>query len=167
MKATVYWIPKTPTGRLAIMPRPRAGDWLEDEINAWKKAGITAVVSLLTPLEIWELQLQNEPLECQKNQIKFVSFSIQDRHVPDSVTDVRELVSNITADLKHQQQVAIHCRMGVGRSAMLAACVLCQHGYTSDQAFHLIAQGRGLPVPDTDEQRRWAAHYFCPERCGR
>jgi hypothetical protein len=32
---------------LAIMPRPRAGDWLEDEIDQWQREGLKIVVSLL------------------------------------------------------------------------------------------------------------------------
>ena len=34
-------------GRLAIMARPRAGDWLEDEISGWRAQGVEIVVSLL------------------------------------------------------------------------------------------------------------------------
>jgi hypothetical protein len=30
------------------MARPRADDWLETEVDAWKNAGIEIVVSLLT-----------------------------------------------------------------------------------------------------------------------
>jgi hypothetical protein len=32
MKAAIYWIAPVPSGRLAIIPRPRGGDWLEDEV---------------------------------------------------------------------------------------------------------------------------------------
>ena len=27
-------------GSLAVMPRPRGGDWLEDEVRAWRTAGV-------------------------------------------------------------------------------------------------------------------------------
>jgi hypothetical protein len=45
---------------LAIMPRPRAGDWLEDEVSSWHGAGIRTVVSLLEAHEVAELGLDSE-----------------------------------------------------------------------------------------------------------
>ena len=36
MHTELYWIPGPWLGRLAIMPRPRGGDWLEDEIRSWR-----------------------------------------------------------------------------------------------------------------------------------
>ena len=36
MRADIYWIADTPSGRLAILGRPRSGDWLSDEIADWK-----------------------------------------------------------------------------------------------------------------------------------
>jgi len=49
MKAEIYWISGVERGRLAILPRPRCGDWLEDEIGSLRLAGIGCLVSLLTP----------------------------------------------------------------------------------------------------------------------
>ena len=47
----------------------------------------------------------------------------------------------------------IHCRAGIGRSSLLAAAVLRVEGRTADEAWQRITEARGLPVPDTDEQR--------------
>jgi hypothetical protein len=49
MIARIHWIELPLTGRLAIAARPRAGDWLVDEVAAWRAAGIDLVVSLLEP----------------------------------------------------------------------------------------------------------------------
>jgi len=38
------------------MARPRGGDWLQDEILALKRSGISILVSLLTPEEEDELR---------------------------------------------------------------------------------------------------------------
>jgi hypothetical protein len=79
MIPTVHWIEAPPPGRLAIVPRPRAGDWLGDEIAGWRAAGIDLVVSLLEPEEAAELGLQDEAGLCRQNTIEFVSFPIPDR----------------------------------------------------------------------------------------
>jgi hypothetical protein len=42
----MYPIADRPSRRLAIMPRPRAGDWLEDEAISWRRQGLDTVVSL-------------------------------------------------------------------------------------------------------------------------
>src|SRR5205823_4176739 len=60
MVTNPYWVQGPWLGRLAILPRPRGGDWLEDEVRSWKNAKIDAVVSLLTPGENAELSLGNE-----------------------------------------------------------------------------------------------------------
>jgi len=61
---------------------PRGRDWLEDEIRAWRSAGLNAVVSLLTPDEMDDVGLQREREVCQKNALEFLSLPIIDRSVP-------------------------------------------------------------------------------------
>jgi hypothetical protein len=39
----------------------------------------------------------------------------------------------------------------------MAACVLMLDGVPADEAFRKIERERGCPVPDTPEQRAWAA----------
>jgi len=56
----IYWIPEVVTGRLDLMARPRAGDWLRDEISAWREASVSVVISLLETSEIVELDLRDE-----------------------------------------------------------------------------------------------------------
>jgi protein-tyrosine phosphatase len=56
------------------------------------------------------------------------------------------------------KSVVIHCRQGVGRSALTAACVMAVGGVPVDEALEKIQNARSCPVPDTPEQRRWVAH---------
>lgn len=159
LKVDVYWIDGAPIGRLAIMPRPRAGDWLVDEIKAWQNEGVDVIVSLLAPFEVVELGLQDQSQVCKANGVEFTSFPIHDRQVPSSVPMTMQLIERIQAWLVDGQGVAIHCRMGVGRSALIAACVLQKQGFGMDKAFAMIAAARGIDVPDTNEQREWAARF--------
>ncbi|MEM9778204.1 MAG: protein-tyrosine phosphatase family protein [Chloroflexota bacterium] len=145
---------------MAIMPRPRAGEWLEDELAAWKKAGVTAIVSTLTPLEVWELNLGNEPNICEELGINFISFPIHDRQIPSSTEQAVKGIKKILDLLRRNDGVAIHCRMGVGRSAMLAGAILAQQGTDRDKIFKLIAQARGIEVPDTEAQKHWVFNNF-------
>src|SRR5262252_9505322 len=71
-------------GKLAIIPRPRGGDWLVDEIIAVKDAGFNLVVSLLTPAEIEELGLTGEAEVVGDKGLQFCSLPIPDLGVPPS-----------------------------------------------------------------------------------
>jgi hypothetical protein len=141
MEATVYWVPNDRLGRIGIMSRPRGGDWLEDEIRGLRSAGVDVLVSLLT----------QEADLCIQNGIEFLSFAIQDRGVPNLDSDAPRFLARKAA--------VVHCRMGVGRSAVWAACLLAGQGVAVGQAFKLIADARGCSVPDTLEQRAWVDSY--------
>ena len=155
MVSTIYWIEAGLKGRLAIMARPRAGDWLEDEIDNWRKAGIDLVVSLLEPSESHELGLTEEARGCLQRGIDFLSFPIPDRQVPLSTHETRVLVGKIRDLVAAGKLVAIHCRAGIGRSGLIAASVLKASGIDASRAFDLISMARGVAVPDTPEQRDW------------
>jgi protein-tyrosine phosphatase len=153
--AQVFWIAGPWPGRLGIVPRPRGGDWLEDEVRAWRAAGIDVVVSLLMPDEIEELDLEAEGDRCGQHEIRFFSFPVIDQGVPDSLEAVSSLVLELTRCLDVGESVVVHCRQSIGRSAIIAALLLVSAGESADQAFSRIERSRGRPVPDTEEQRAW------------
>ena len=84
MRAEISWIEAPWQGKLAIVPRPRGGDWLEDEVRKWRLAGVSVAVSLLTNDEIADLDLVQEARLCRENGIQYLSFPITDRSVPAS-----------------------------------------------------------------------------------
>ena len=53
MKANLFWIPGPWRGRLAIASRPRGGDWLDDEADAWRQADIDMLLS-----RCWKMKRQ-------------------------------------------------------------------------------------------------------------
>jgi protein-tyrosine phosphatase len=159
MKAEIYWLPDQPAGRLGIMARPRGGEWLEDEITAWKRELVDLAVSLLSPAEVSELSLHNEASICRKHDIEFISFPMLDKSIPDTHAYASALISKIADALNEGNNVAIHCRMGIGRSALIVASVLITQGISVDDAFQQISAARGLSVPDTDEQVQWVRNF--------
>jgi predicted protein tyrosine phosphatase len=155
MSAPMYWIDAPLNGRLAIAARPRAGDWLSDEISAWRVEAADTVVSLLEPEEVQELGLSEEADLCRKVGVEFVAFPVPDRGVPASLFKTIAIAQDLADQMQNGKSVIIHCRAGIGRSALLAACVLVRAGIQADKVFEMIAASRGLRVPDTDDQIRW------------
>src|SRR6476469_3680743 len=97
MPAGPYWIDTNRAGLLAILSRPRGGDWLEDEARAWARAGIDMVVSLLEPDEAIDLGVADEERACQAAGIRFLSLPIPDRGLPESRQAVAGLATTLAA----------------------------------------------------------------------
>jgi protein-tyrosine phosphatase len=152
MYSDLYWIETDAPVRLAIMARPRAGEWLEDEVAHWRREGVGVVLSLLESDEVAELGLQDEASICEQAGIRFLNFPIRDRGVPTDPEAARRIVSEA---LGTGLPLAIHCRTGIGRSSLMAALSLAHIGVDPETALTAIASARRLPVPDTDEQREW------------
>jgi protein-tyrosine phosphatase len=159
MHTDIHWVETSARGRLAIMARPRGGDWLNDEVANWRAAGVDIVLSLITRDEARELDLDSEPDLCAATGIEFLTFPIPDREVPASEFNARKIARHLASTVAEGRSIAIHCRAGIGRSALMAACVLVELGELPDKAFESIGRARGMKVPDTEEQRRWLAHY--------
>ncbi len=155
----LHWIQDVAPLRLAFSPRPRGGEWLAEEVAHWRAAGVDTVVSLVEGAEERELQLEQEPVFCRTYGIEFVSFPIKDRAVPSSPDAVASLVDWIVSDLRRGLGVLVHCRMGIGRSGVVAACVLHALGHKYDVLFPILSRARGYPVPDTPAQADWVRRY--------
>src|SRR5712664_3677949 len=159
MGAKVFWITGPWQGRLGIVPRPRGADWLDDETRAWRVAGIDVVVSLLEPDEEAELALTGESVSSAASGLDFHSFPIPDRSVPNSREAVMQLVDALVGSLHAGRNVALHCRQGIGRSALIAATALISSGQSADTAIDTIRRARGVEVPETHAQRQWISDF--------
>ena len=160
MGTPLHWIREIEPHRLALAARPRGNDWLGDEIAAWQRAGVRTVVSLLEAHEVRDLELEKEAEFCAEHGVDFVSFPIQDRGVPASVEMVRPLLEEMMLRLRREEAVVVHCRMGIGRTGLIAGCVLHWLGVRREEIFDVLSRARGLGMPDTEEQAEWV-DAFC------
>lgn len=140
-------------GRLAIAPRPRGGDWLDEELRAWRRSGIDIIVSLLEPEEATGLGLDEEPALSEANGIEYHSLPVPDRGVPGA--DINALIREIDSKLQHGKNSVIHCRQGIGRAGLFAAALLIETGLAPEAAIRRVSAARGIPVPETAEQKLW------------
>lgn len=155
----VYWIDGVAPGRIAIMARPRGGNLLAEDVGLLRDLSVDAVVSLLMEEEAAELQLADEGALCVEQGLEFLSFPIKDRYVPIMSGAYMEMVRKLVKAVAGGKSLAIHCRMGIGRSSLVASCVLIMRGIPADEALKIITKARGLPVPDTADQRSWLLEF--------
>ena len=157
---SLNWVRGIEPHRIALMPRPRGGEWLGEEVTAWRQAGIGFVLSLLEPAEVRELELGAERSLCTAEGIQFISFPIPDRGTPASEREFSVVLTQLHTELLSGNTVAIHCRAGIGRTVLVAGCLLYLLQVPYKDIFHILSQSRGLPVPDTSEQVAWVERYI-------
>ncbi|MFT3709199.1 MAG: protein-tyrosine phosphatase family protein [Archangium sp.] len=156
----MYWVETGSSARLGIMARPRGGEWLDNELRGLAQGGVQVLASMLTDEESDELGLGELTRKTRTNSgrffgVDFLRFPIPDREVPRSEAAAVEFARRLHERLVAGENVAIHCRMGIGRSSLMAALVLRLCGLDADEAFKRLGAARGFPVPDTAEQRAW------------
>jgi protein-tyrosine phosphatase len=159
MRAEIYWITEIGCARLATMPKPRGDEWLEDEIRSLREMGVDVLVSMLTDEEIVEVALVDEPLECAKNGIEFLRYPIPDHSAPPLDEKISAFIEGLWERVAAGKSIAVHCRAGLGRSSMIAACLLVSAGIDPIAACDMIGAARGFTVPETDDQSKLIADY--------
>lgn len=130
-----------------------------DEIRSLASQRVNIVVSLLTQEEMGELDLCAEAEYCASSGIEFLSFPINDRDVPPLHSKLQDFIQLLRDRIALGRVVVIHCRAGIGRSAIIAACLMVSPGNPVKTVMSAIARSRGLSVPDTNEQLDWV-HKF-------
>lgn len=160
MKTEVYWTNENFPGRIALVPRPRGADWLEDEAIAWNNAGLNTIVSMLERDEVESFGLEREGEFCRLNGIEFFSIPVADRGVPILNESFYRLLDKLKNLLLQGKSIGIHCRQSIGRAPLLAAFLMISFGIEPNEAFRQLSIARGLQVPETDEQKSLAEKFY-------
>ena len=154
----MYTVARPGPGRLSIMAHPRGGDWLAEELHGLRRLGVEVLVCALTAPEQAELGLAEEATTCATAGLAFVAVPIPDRGVPEEQT-LRPVLGQLHAALAAGQHVVIHCRAGIGRASLVAGALLVGEGLAPEPVWQRLAAARGLPVPDTNQQRQWLQRF--------
>ncbi|MBX2843816.1 MAG: dual specificity protein phosphatase family protein [Flammeovirgaceae bacterium] len=83
-----------------------------------------------------------------------------DRSTPEDSNSFFKFITKIENALTETNKVVFHCRMGIGRTSMVAAALLIKHGFNPNEIFDILSHHRTLSVPDTEDQIRWVKNYF-------
>lgn len=139
------WV--TPTlavgGRIAPEALPELGE-----------LGVKHVVDL-------RIEEQDDELQLRALGIDFLPLPTPDNHAV-SQQMLWEGVYWVSAHLARGERVLIHCQHGVGRSALLALCVLVADGHPPLEALRVAKQGRWQISPSPEQLealRMWAEEF--------
>lgn len=72
---------------------------------------------------------------------------------------MQAIVDSLLENLVSGGRVVIHCRQGVGRAGLTAACVLLAAGENVGSALQVLTEARGVEIPETNGQQVWIEGY--------
>ena len=128
---------------------------LDDDLAAIHAAHISTVVSLISLPEMKKLGVPDLPAQVVQHKLQWLQLVIEDFGTPDlnALESWQQIKESILAALARRETVLLHCAAGLGRTGMMAACLLVACGQTPAAA---IAQVRAAR-PGTIETEAQAA----------
>jgi ADP-ribosylglycohydrolase len=157
-----YWLLP---GRMLVgaYPGSRSRAQAMERLRRLLESGVTCFIDLTEPDEIasYEALLPFETPDGRR--VEHLREPIVDHGVPASRETMARILAMIDGALDSGHTVYLHCRAGIGRSAMAAGCWLAERSGDGGQALRELAacwpqaaQSRHwLRVPETDEQVRF------------
>ncbi|KAG1659546.1 hypothetical protein FOA52_015350 [Chlamydomonas sp. UWO 241] len=118
--------------------------------------GVTTVVNLLSDMELRSCQIRDYAKSVSKQKLAFLHLPIVELDGPSDMGEGARLVEEIVGRMARGEVVAMHCRGGIGRAGMLAACVLLRLRLVGGVASS-IAEVRRLRGKTAIESRRQEA----------
>lgn len=124
--------------------------------------GTGMLVSLIEDHELELLEITTLPTEALKHGLELVRFPIRDCSVPDDRAATERLVAQIVERMRAGLRVVVHCRGGIGRAGMIAACVLVELGTAPREAIAQVRRARDPRAVETREQERFVEDWRAP-----
>ena len=161
-KLRIDWIeiPKSKNSiGLTILPgRKDRNRNLKDDIDVLKVAGISSVVCLVTHAELKRYGVANLIEIYRTSGIEVHDFQIIDGKAP-VLKDLKKLILILKNDLESRNKILIHCVGGLGRSGLVAACLLKTYGLNSKDAIELVRKQRSRRAIETEVQEKFVSSF--------
>lgn len=155
------------SGRLGLTFAPGkkdAGKWARDldaDLAELKERfGATLLVSLMEEHEYARLGIADlvERAEASGIEVKWLPIRDVSVPAPARAAEFRTLVAEVVKAVERGEIVVVHCRGGLGRSGLLAACALVHCGAPPGEAIAAVRAARPGAI-ETREQERWVEAY--------
>jgi ADP-ribosylglycohydrolase len=162
-----YWVVP---GRLLVGEHPGSQSRADtmDRLRRFLRSGVTCFVDLTEARELPSYETLLPFATPAGRRIEYLREPIPDHSVPASRAVMSRLLATVDQALAADHVVYVHCRAGIGRSAMAAGCWLASRPGANGDALERLqllwqqsSQSRAWPVvPETAEQaelvREWS-----------
>lgn len=141
-------------------------DWNRDvrvDLTRMKEVfGMQKLVSMIEPFEYRELGIEDLPDQCAELGIEHHVHSILDGSLPSDVVAFKLDMEILMADLLEGTRLVIHCKGGLGRAALTAACLIIRASdgeVSPEDAIALVQQARGTGALADRKQREFVKRF--------
>ncbi|MFK7601556.1 cyclin-dependent kinase inhibitor 3 family protein [Deinococcus sp. SM5_A1] len=114
--------------------------------------GVNVLAPLIEDFEFDMLGMDGYHAAADLNNLEVKAYAIPDQHAPGKRADFAAFIDELMTDLLDGRGVVVHCRGGLGRAGLTAACLLVQGGMTADRAIELVRETRDRKAIETSEQ---------------
>lgn len=129
---------------------------LEDDLAVVKSEGFQRIGVLLEDDEL--TRIAPDLLDAYAERaIRVHRFPIPDFHAPVDAPAYRAFVDELAFHLGQGEKVLVHCKGGLGRAGLTAACLLMLDGRSADEAIREVRAVRPGAVENPDQERFAAA----------
>lgn len=118
-------------------------------------SGVNVLAPLIEDFEFDLLGMDGYHAAADLNNLEIRPFAIPDQHAPVKRADFAAFVDELMTELLNGRGVVVHCRGGLGRAGLAAACLLVQGGMTAHESIRLVRQTRSRSAIETPEQERY------------
>ena len=151
-------LPPDVAGRLYLHSLPGRVEPFDQCRAALERHGVTRVVSLLALDEIRRKSPDYaEAIGARTLPCAWEALPVPDFGVPADMDEFAALTRRLAEGVRAGERVLIHCGAGIGRTGLLAVCLLLALGLPLPEAAEAVrAAGAG---PETPGQRRWVEKF--------
>ncbi|GGL80801.1 protein-tyrosine-phosphatase [Deinococcus aerolatus] len=121
--------------------------------------GVNVLAPLIEDFEFDMLGMDGYHAAADLSNLEIKAFAIPDQHAPGKRADFAAFIDELMTDLLDGRGVVVHCRGGLGRAGLAAACLLVQGGMAAETAIELVRQTRDRKAIETREQEQFV-HEF-------
>ncbi|WP_309570516.1 cyclin-dependent kinase inhibitor 3 family protein [Deinococcus sp.] len=141
---------------------------VDEDMRTLAQSGAQVVAPLIEDFEFDLLGMDGYHRAAATHGLRVVPCPIPDGSVPRDAADFTLYIDDLMTLLLDGQAVVVHCRGGLGRAGLAAACLLVQAGMTPDDAIGLVRKTRSPNAIETPAQERFI-HEFAhlPPQGGR
>ena len=135
---------------------PRWERNLDADLDVLVAQGIRTIACLIEAHEFAEWGIDRLPSAAAARGLELLHRPIRDVSVP-TLDGARSLVQELIA--RRDAPILIHCIGGVGRTGVIAGCLLRALDVPPDEALRRLVAARGKRCPETSEQRRFVTDF--------
>lgn len=120
------------------------------------------LVSLIEDSELKALEIENLEDECRNHSIELIRFPLPDVSVPPLLKSFAGLIREIVKRLRQDKTVVVHCKGGLGRAGLAAACSIVaanDNKISGEQAIKIVRAARGAGAVETKEQEKFISFF--------